>query len=66
VRNDALRRARLLGRNPYPGKHAAGIRNFQKRIVYHTSADWDGRTPEEISGKAPPKMIKWLKNVRGY
>jgi len=66
LRTGALRKARLLGRNPYPGRHATGISNFQRRIVYRTSADWDDRTPEEARNKAPEKMKKWLKRVRGF
>jgi len=47
---------------------AAGrnIWDFQRRLKYHTSADWEDRTPEEVNGKAPPKMKDWLLRVRGY
>ena len=64
--DDGLKHARLFGRNPYPGKDAARLNDFQKNLIYHTTADWDDRTPEEVRGKAPPKMKKWLKKVRGY
>ena len=66
LRDNTMRRARLLGSNPYPGTGAARTRDFQRRLQYHTAADWDDRTPEEAGGKAPPKMKKWLKEVRGY
>jgi len=39
---------------------------FQSKLKYHTSADWEDRTKEEIEGTAPPKMKKWLERVRGY
>ena len=39
---------------------------FQQRIKYHTSADWEDRTREEIEDKAPPRMKNWLLDVRGY
>jgi len=55
-----------LGPVPYPGRQAAQVRSFQDTLVWHTSADWDYRTPEEVKGTAPPKMMKWLKRVRGY
>ena len=38
----------------------------QQRLVYHTTANWEDRTKEEIEGKAPQKMKDWLKRVRGY
>ncbi len=61
-----LRSARLFGRNPHPGKDAARIKDFQQNLKYHTTADWDHRTREEVSGKVPAKMKEWLKKVRGY
>jgi len=47
---------------------AAGssIWDFQRRLKYHTAADWEDRTPEEVAGTAPPKMKQWLLRVRGY
>jgi hypothetical protein len=42
------------------------IKEFQRRLKYHTTADWEDRTPEEVAGKAPPKMKQWLRRVRGY
>ena len=36
------------------------------RFVYHTTADWESRTAGEVDGTAPPKLKKWLKDVRGY
>jgi len=37
-----------------------------KSLRYHTSADWEDRTREEVEGKVPERMKKWLKDVRGY
>ena len=65
-RRNALRSAGLFGRNPYPGKGAAGMHKFHRSLKYHTTADWDYRTKEERTGKATPKIKKWLKHVRGY
>jgi hypothetical protein len=42
------------------------IWDFQQRLKYHTTADWEDRTPEEVNGEAPPKMEEWLLRVRGY
>ncbi len=64
--DNSLRSARLFGRNPYPGKAAAKLMSFQQNLKYHTTADWDHRTREEVSGKVTPTMKKWLKKVRGY
>ena len=66
IRNNALKSAGLLGRNPYPGRDVARLRDFQQSLKYHTRADWDYRTREEIDDKVPPKMKKWLQRVRGY
>jgi len=66
LRDRTLRSAHLSGRNPYPGRDAARIKDFQENLVYHTTADWEDRTPEEVAGKAPPKMKEWLIRVRGY
>ena len=61
-----MKRDHLFGSNPYPGRDAARPKNFQQNLVYHTTADWEDRTPEEVAGKAPPKMKEWLIRVRGY
>jgi len=66
LRDRALRSARLLGRNPYPGRDAARVKSLQEKLVYHTTVDWDERTREEVSGKVTPKMKEWLIRVRGY
>jgi len=66
LQNIALRDANLLGVNPYPGRDAARLMEFQQRLKYHTTADWDDRTREEVSGMVPPKMKEWLLRVRGY
>ncbi|GAF71571.1 unnamed protein product, partial [marine sediment metagenome] len=49
--------------SPAPGSQ---ISDFQRKLKYHTTADWEDRTSEEINGKAPPKMKDWLIRVRGY
>ena len=66
LRDNALKSARLLGANPYPGSDAARLKEFQRKMIYHSTADWDDRTREEVAGKAPPKMKEWLERVRGY
>ena len=55
-------------RPPEDKKNARGkgVWEFQQMLKYHASADWEDRTAEEIKDKAPPKMKKWLKDVRGY
>jgi hypothetical protein len=63
---NALKEARLFGQNPHPGEKAAQLRRIQQKVVYHTTADWDDRTLEEVEGAAQPKMKQWLKRVRGY
>jgi len=64
--NNALKAARLFGKNPYPGGGAAELKRIQQEVIYHTTADWEHRTPEEVEGRAPPKMKRWLEEVRGY
>ena len=64
--DNTLKSVNLFGRNPYPGRGAARLKNLQQNLKYHTTADWDERTREEVAGKVPPKMKKWLKKVRGY
>jgi predicted Zn-dependent peptidase len=66
MRDDALRKAHLFGRNPHPGSDAAKLKDLQHALIYHTTADWDYRTPEEVAGTAPQKMKQWLIRVRGY
>ena len=66
LRNNALKSDHLLGRNPCPGRDAARAKDFQQGLVYHTTADWEDRTPEEVAGTVPPKMKQWLLRLRGY
>ncbi|MBT3296232.1 MAG: hypothetical protein HN383_13245 [Verrucomicrobia bacterium] len=66
LRDTALSSAHLLGKNPYPGKEAAALHDFQKKLEYRTRADWDYRLKQEIDGTAPQKMKDWLKRMRGY
>jgi len=65
-RENALKKAGLTGRNPYPGRGEARMLQAQLNLTYHSTADWENRTPEEVDGTAPPKLKKWLKEVRGY
>ncbi len=62
--DSTLRSAHLFGKNPYPGKDAAKVKDFQESLLYHTTADWDYRTREEVGGKVTPKMKQWLLRVR--
>jgi len=66
VRDNALKSAGVLGRNPYLGGNAAKLHEFQRSLKYHTTADWDYRIQGEKEGKIPPKAKKWLLRVRGY
>jgi len=66
LRQEAFKRAGLLGTNPYPGAAAARLKELQQSMKYHRQANWDHRVPEEVSGNIPPKLKKWLKDVRGY
>ena len=66
LRENALKKARLSGSNPYPGRAEAKRQEAQLNLIYHDTADWENRTPEEVNGTAPPKLKKWLKEVRGY
>jgi len=69
IRKNALKSAGLFGRNPYLGKSAARLYEFQKSLKYHTTADWDYRIQGEGSrgeSSIPPKSKKWLLRVRGY
>jgi len=59
-----LRAAKLWGPNPYPGQEAARLKQFQESLEFHTSADWDYRTREELRGEVPEKMRRWLLRVR--
>ena len=66
LRQATMSRAGVSGRNPYPGAEAARLKGFQQKFKYHTAADWDDRVREEVSGKVPEKLKKWLLSVRGY
>ncbi len=66
LRNEAFRREGLLGSNPYPGAEEAKLAEFQRSLVYGTSADWDYRIKQEVDGTAPQKMKDWIKRTRGY
>jgi hypothetical protein len=61
-----MRSAGVFGHNPYPGGGAAEMNKTQRSLVYHATADWDDKVHGEASGKAPPKRLKWLKDVRGF
>jgi len=64
--DSTLKKARLLGPNPHPGREAAGMKERQQNLNYHTTADWDYKTREEVSGEVTPTMKEWLIRVRGY
>jgi len=66
VWDSALKIAGLFGPNPYPGREAAALKNFQDSLIYHTTADWDDKTREEAAGTVTPRMKTWIKKVRGY
>ena len=65
LRDSALKKAGLLGSNPYPGARAASALAERKQFKYYTTANWDG-TVQGDRTNAPPKMLEWLKRVRGY
>jgi len=54
-----------LAERPKEGEKDA-VWEAQQRLRYHTRADWEDRTKEEIEGKTPQKMKDWLVRVRGY
>ena len=66
LRDNALKSAGLSGPNPYPGRNAAKLHQFQQGLKYHATADWDYRIQGEKEGIIPPKAKKWLLRVRGY
>jgi len=69
LRDEALKKARLFGSNPYPGKNAAELHELQQSVKYHTTADWDYRIRDDggrEESNIPPKMKEWLLRVRGY
>ena len=66
LRDAALKAAHVLGDNPYPGAEAAELWDHQQNLTYHTTADWDTRTREEIEGRVIPTFKNWLLRVRGY
>jgi hypothetical protein len=61
-----LTAAGVSGKNPFARPSAVKHKRFQQSVKYHSTADWDHRTKEEVSGAVPPKMKKWLLRVRGF
>jgi hypothetical protein len=61
-----LQEAGVAGSNPFSRRDITKQRDFQQSLKYHTTADWDYRTREELTGAVPPKMKKWLLRVRGF
>ncbi len=61
-----LEAAGVSGRNPFARPSAVKLRNFQQSVKYHTTADWNYQTKEEVNGALTPMMKKWLLRVRGY
>ena len=64
-KNRLFEKAGVSARNPFSKSDATQHKNFQKTLGYHSTADWDHRTREEVSGAVPPKMKNWLLRVRG-
>jgi hypothetical protein len=65
-KNRLFEKAGFSARNPFSKSDATQQMNFQKTLGYHSTADWDHRTREEVSGVVPPKMKNWLLRVRGF
>ena len=65
-KNRLFEKAGVSGGNPFARRDVAQLREFQQSLNYHTTADWDHRTREEVSGAVPPKMKNWLLRVRGF
>jgi hypothetical protein len=65
-KNRLFEKAGVSARNPFSKSDATQHKNFQKTLEYHSTADWDHRTREEVSGAVPPKMKNWLLRVRGF
>jgi len=61
-----IQEAPKMDKNKKKPARRGGVVGFQEKLKYHTSADWEDRTPEEVKGKVPPRMKKWLEDVRGY
>jgi hypothetical protein len=61
-----LQEAGVAGSNPFSKRDITKLREFQQSLNYHTTADWDYRTREELIGAVPPGMKKWLLRVRGF
>ena len=66
LRDNALKSARVFGRNPHLGESDAKLYQFQQSLKYRTTADWDYRIQGEKEGEIPPKAKQWLLRVRGY
>ena len=65
-KNRLFEKAGVSGGNPFARPSAVTIKEFQQSVKYHSTADWDHRTREEVSGAVPPKMKNWLLRVRGF
>ncbi len=69
VRTAGLKRVGVFGANPYPGSRAAEAQAALKKYVYRPTADWSHDVLGDNRGgeaQAPAKMIRWLKEVRGF
>jgi hypothetical protein len=64
-KNRLFEKAGVSARNPFSKSDATQLKNFQKTFGYHSTADWDHRTRDEVSGAVHPKMKNWLLRVRG-
>ena len=65
-KNRLFEKVGFSARNPFSKSDATQQMNFQKTLGYHSTADWDHRTREEVNGAVPPKMKNWLLRVRGF
>ena len=64
-KNRLFEKAGVSARNPFSKSDATQHKNFQKTLGYHSTADWDDRTREEVSGAVPPKMKKLVATRQG-
>jgi hypothetical protein len=65
-KNRLFEKAGVSGGNPFARPSAVKLKEFQQSVKYDSTADWDHRTREEVSGAVPPKMKNWLLRVRGF
>ena len=64
--NAAYKAAQVPDDNPYPDAMAAELWDHQQNLTYHTTANWDTKTREELEDRVTPMFKDWLLRVRGY